>query len=78
MSTIMGDRDMFYGGHVNVFQPLVRADAEAGEHIRYIDITFHYPNICAHYPLCTGHPTRLLGPEIDRRRDDMYGASSVP
>jgi hypothetical protein len=64
MSNIMGDRDMFYGGHVNVFQPLVRADVDAGEHIRYIDI------ICAHYQLCTGHPTRLLGPEIDRRRLD--------
>jgi hypothetical protein len=70
LSDVMGDRDMFFGGHVNVFQPLVRADAEQGEHIRYIDITSHYPNICAHYPLCTGHPQRLLGPEIDRNRLD--------
>jgi hypothetical protein len=61
---------MFFGGHVNVFQPLVRAHVEAGEHMRYIDITSHCPNICAHYPLCTGHPQRLLGPEIDRARSD--------
>jgi hypothetical protein len=70
LSNIMGDRDMFFGGHVNVFQPLVRVDTEAGEHIRYINITSHYANICAHLPLRTGHPTRLLGPEIDRRRLD--------
>jgi hypothetical protein len=68
LSDIMGDRDMFFDGHVNVFQPLVRADVEAGEHIRYIDITSHYPNICAHMPLCAGHPQRFLGPEIDRTR----------
>jgi hypothetical protein len=50
LSDVMGDRDMFSGGHVNVFQPLVRADTDEGEHIRCIDITSHYPNICAHYP----------------------------
>jgi hypothetical protein len=70
LSDIMGDRDMFFGGHVNVFQPLVRANLEAEEHVRYIDITSHYPNICANYTLCMGHPTRLLGPEIDVRRLD--------
>jgi hypothetical protein len=64
------DRDMLSVGHVNVFQPLVRADLEAGEHIRDIDITSHYLNICAHLPLCSDHPTRLLGPEIDRPRLD--------
>jgi hypothetical protein len=67
---MMGDRDMFFGGHVNVLQPLVRADVEAGELMRHIDITSHYPNICAHVPLCTGHPIRLLGPGIDHQRLD--------
>jgi hypothetical protein len=56
---------MFFGGHVNVFQPLIRANLDEGEHVRYIDIPSHYPNICAHSMLCTGNPTRLLGPEID-------------
>jgi hypothetical protein len=30
---------------------------DAGEHIRYIDITSHYSNICANHNLCAGHPS---------------------
>jgi hypothetical protein len=30
LSDIMGNRDMFFGGHVNVFQPLGRANLEEG------------------------------------------------
>jgi hypothetical protein len=41
---------MCYGGHANVFQPLVRANLDVGEHIRYIDITSRYPNIGAITP----------------------------
>jgi hypothetical protein len=61
---------MLFGGHVNVFQPLVRANLDEGEHVRYIDITPHYLNLCALSILCTGHPTRLLGQETRQRTDE--------
>jgi hypothetical protein len=47
----------------------VRVDA--GEHVRYIDITSHYPNICANCTLRMDHPIHLLGPEIVIRRLDQ-------
>lgn len=67
---VMTDRDVFFGGRVEAFQNLCIADLDKGEEIRYIDVVSHYPNICAFYRLCTGHPQRLLGPEIDMARLD--------
>lgn len=65
---VMSDRDVFFGGRVEVFDNMSIANLEAGEEIRYIDVVSHYPNICAFYRLCTGHPQRLLGPEINPHR----------
>lgn len=65
---VMTDRDIFYGGRVEVFDNMNIADVEAGEEIKYIDVVSHYPHICAFKRLCTGHPLRLLGPEIDLDR----------
>jgi hypothetical protein len=61
---------------VDVFQPLIRANLDEREHVRYIDITSHYSNICAHSMLYTANPTRLLGPEIDRSRLDRTPTSA--
>ena len=65
---VMTDRDVFFGGRVEVFQPLAIADINKGEDIRYIDVVSHYPHICAFKRLCTGHPKRLLGREIRKSR----------
>ena len=65
---VMSDRDVFFGGRVEVFDNLSIANLEAGEEIKYIDVVSHYPHICAFMPLCSGHPQRLLGPEIEKER----------
>lgn len=67
---MMTDRDVFFGGRVEVFDHLSVADLEKGEEIKCIDVVFHYPNICAFHKLCTGHPGRLLGPEINLQQLD--------
>lgn len=65
---IMRDCDVFYGGRVEVFRNLSQADLDYGEEISYIDVVSHYPNICAFHRLCTGHPEKLLGDDIDLTR----------
>src|SRR5690606_33374508 len=60
----MTDRDIFYGGRVEVFDYFNMADLAKGEELKYLEIISHYPNICGFETLCTGHPQRLFGPEI--------------
>lgn len=64
----MSDRDIFFGGRVEVFRILSVADESKGEQIKYINVTSRYPDICAFYPLCTGHSARLYGPKIEMER----------
>ena len=65
---VMSDREVFFGGRVEVFQPMAIADITKGEELRYIDVVSHYPHICAFKRLCTGHPRRLLGREIRKSK----------
>lgn len=57
---IMNNRDIFYGGRVEVFGSMSQAALSKREEIRYIDVVSRYPHICAFLRVCTGHPRRLL------------------
>jgi hypothetical protein len=67
-NNIMGNRAMFFGGHVNVFQPSVRGQSgcrrACAVHRYHESLPQH---LCQVYSV-TDHPIRLLGPEVDIRR----------
>jgi hypothetical protein len=64
---LMKPEDCFYGGRTEVFQLYANA-SKLGKEIHYYDVTSLYPSVYAHHPLPVGHPTHILGINIDRSR----------
>lgn len=64
---VMRPEECFYGGRTEVFQLYSNA-RKLGKDIHYYDVTSLYPSVYAHHPLPIGHPTHILGFQIDRSR----------
>lgn len=66
LSNIILDREMFFGGRVEVFSPYAAINEE--ESIQYHDVCSLYPTVCAHDTLPIGFPVRIFGPDADCNR----------
>jgi len=66
LANIIIDREMFFGGRVEVFSPY--ACATEKDSIEYHDVCSLYPTVCAHDTLPIGFPQRIFGPEADCNR----------
>jgi len=66
VSCVMKDREMFYGGRVEVFSPY--ADGTKKDEIKHIDVCSMYPFVCGSKEIPIDHPEIFFGVDCDMDR----------
>lgn len=72
LCNIILDREMFFGGRVEVFSPYCRVQDTPEETIQYHDVCSLYPTVCSHDPLPIGYPIRYFGVEAEMQRTRFH------